>query len=151
MMFWGGKYKACSSATQLTAEFGTFASNAPPMKLTLRLLLLAALAVGIGLFFYFKPAPDRSTESASTVFEAKELFMLMYDGAATEYLDQIVAVSGQVKGVDGKTLMLQPGIACRMEGEFTAPERNEWVTVKGRVLGYDGMFQEVQMDYCVIP
>jgi hypothetical protein len=121
------------------------------MKLTLRLFLLAALAVGTGLFFYFKPAPDRSTESASIVIEAKELFMLMSDGAVPEYLDEIVAVSGQVKGVDGKTLMLQPGIACRMEGEFTSLKRYEWVTVKGRVLGYDEMFQEVQMDFCVIP
>jgi hypothetical protein len=121
------------------------------MKLTLRLFLLAALAVGTGLFFYFKPAPDRSTESASKVVEAKVLFKDMSGGEAAEYLDQVVAVSGQVKGVDGKTLMLKPGIACRMEGEFTAPEQNESVTVKGRVLGYDDMFGEVQMDFCVIP
>lgn len=114
-----------------------------------RLLLAALLLAGIGFYFYSQPAPDRSTESAQTAVESKVLYKALAGGDAADYLDQVVAVTGVVKGVDGKTVMLRPGIACRMEGEFEVPTAGETITVKGRVLGYDDMFGEVQLDFGV--
>ena len=115
-----------------------------------RILLAAILVAAIGLFFYFQPAPDRSVESAELAVESKALYKALAGGEKAAYLDRVVAVTGAVKGVDGQTVMLRPGIACRMEGEFTAPRAGETITVKGRVLGYDDMFGEVQLDFGVI-
>ena len=115
-----------------------------------RFLLVGMLVAAIGLFFYFQPAPDRSAESAEMAVESKVLYKALSSGDKATYLDRVIAVTGAVKGVDGQTVMLRPGIACRMEGEFTTPRAGETITVKGRVLGYDDMFGEVQLDFGTI-
>ena len=120
------------------------------MSTKARLLIAALVVLCIGLFFYFKPAPDRSVEAASQRVEAKALYVAMSKGEAALYLNEVINVTGVVKGVDGQTLMLRPGIACRMEGDFDAPRAGETVDVKGRVLGFDDMFGEVQLDFAVL-
>lgn len=120
------------------------------MSTKARLLIAVVFVVCIGLFFYFKPAPDRSVEVASQRVEAKALHMAMSKGEAAPYLNEVINVTGVVKGVEGQTLMLRPGIACRMEGDFVAPRVGETVSVKGRVLGFDDMFGEVQLDFAVL-
>ena len=120
------------------------------MSTKTRLFIVALVGLCIGLFFYFKPAPDRSVEAASQRVEAKVLYVAMSKGEAATYLNEVINVTGVVKGVDGQTLMLRPGIACRMEGDFDAPRAGETVSVKGRVLGFDDMFGEVQLDFAVL-
>jgi hypothetical protein len=120
------------------------------MSTKTRLFIVALVGLCIGLFFYFKPAPDRSVEAASQRVEAKVLYVAMSKGEAATYLNEVINVTGLVKGVDGQTLMLRPGIACRMEGDFDAPRAGETVSVKGRVLGFDDMFGEVQLDFAVL-
>ena len=115
-----------------------------------RLLIAAVTVLCIGLFFYFKPAPDRSTEAAAQQVEAKLLFAEMSNGQVAHYLNEVISVKGVVLSVEGQTLMLQPGIACRMEGDFDAPRAGETVSVKGRVLGFDDIFGEVQLDFAVV-
>lgn len=115
-----------------------------------RLLIAAVTVLCIGLFFYFKPAPDRSIEAAAHQVEAKLLFAEMSTGQVAHYLNEVISVTGVVLSVEGQTLMLQPGIACRMEGDFDAPRAGETVSVKGRVLGFDDIFGEVQLDFAVV-
>ena len=120
------------------------------MSAKARLLIAAVAVLCIGLFFYFKPAPDRSVEAASQRVEAKALYVAMSKDEAAPYLNEVISVTGVVQSVEGQTVMLQPGIACRMEGDFDAPRAGETVSVKGRVLGFDDMFGEVQLDFAVV-
>ena len=120
------------------------------MSTKARLLIAAIVVLCIGLFFYFKPAPDRSTEAAAQQVGAEVLFTGMSTGQVSHYLNEVISVTGVVQSVEGQTVMLQPGIACRMEGDFDAPRVGEIVAVKGRVLGFDDMFGEVQLDFAVV-
>ena len=74
----------------------------------------------------------------------------MIPGGQLMFTTEVENYPGFKEGVDGQTLMLRPGIACRMEGDFDAPRVGETVSVKGRVLGYDDMFEEVQLDFAVL-
>ena len=120
------------------------------MSITARLLIAAVAVLCIGLILYFKPAPDRSSEAAAQQVEPKVLFAEMSTGQVAHYLNEVISVTGVVLSVEGQTLMLQPGIACRMEGDFDAPRVGETVSVKGRVLGFDDIFGEVQLDFAVV-
>ena len=120
------------------------------MSTKARLLIAAVAILCTGLFFYFKPAPDRSTEAAAKQVDAEVLFTEMSTGQVAYYFNEVIRVTGVVQGVEGQTVMLQPGIACRMEGDFDAPRAGETVSVKGRVLGFDDMFGEVQLDFAVL-
>ena len=120
------------------------------MSAKARLLIVAVAVLCIGLFFYFKPSPDRSTEAAAKQVEAQVLYTEMSTGQVSHYLNEVISVTGVVQSVEGQTVMLQPGIACRMEGDIDAPRAGETVSVKGRVLGFDDMFGEVQLDFAVV-
>ena len=64
---------------------------------TKRLLIAAVAVLCIGLFFYFKPAPDRSTEAAAQQVEAQVLFTAMSTGQVGHYLNEVISVTGVVQ------------------------------------------------------
>jgi len=116
-------------------------------------IVLVALALATAL--YFKPAADRSEMEASNALTAGALYAAMAgktDGENSTYLDQVISISGNVIKQDGQVLILEPGIACRLEAAVSGDEwkAGDVVQVKGRVLGYDDMYDEVQVDFAVV-
>jgi len=116
-------------------------------------IVLVALAIATAL--YFKPAADRSEMEASNALTAGALYAAMAgktDGENSTYLDQVISISGNVIKQDGQVLILEPGIACRLEAAVSGDEwkAGDVVQVKGRVLGYDDMYDEVQVDFAVV-
>lgn len=112
------------------------------------------VAAFYGLSEFNRTSVDRTLEKTSMEISAREL-REQFVGAAVEttssLLNEIIEVSGEVKSVQGKTVLLIPGVACGMEippheGEIKA---GEVIVLKGRLLGFDDLFNEVQMDFCV--
>lgn len=115
-------------------------------------LVGAVLALAVGVYFYVQPPANRAEEAASAALEAEQLYATFTDSSATKApLNEVVSITGVVSRVEGSTVILAPGVACRLEamGETTV-SIGERVTLKGRVLGYDDMFEEVQVDFAVV-
>ena len=116
-----------------------------------------ALAIAVfvfGVYEYFRPASNRSMEVSVRAISAQELHRRFAGGDSvkcSEWLNQIIEITGKVQSVEGATVLLDPGVVCTLE---EASGRPEWldeseVTLKGRVLGFDDLFNEVRMDFCV--
>lgn len=124
------------------------------MKNARYLILGMALLAGATAYFYFKPAENRAESVAQIEIEASRLYVIMAKGSAEEqstYLNQVVRVTGVVNKFDGSTLLMVPGISCRMEnGIPKGIAGGDEISLKGRVLGFDDMFSEVKMDFGVL-
>ncbi len=125
--------------------------------MTLKRLLFAGglVALAIATALYFQPALDRSEMDASTALSADALYEAMAGASADQnssYLDQVVSIAGRVLKQDGQVLILEPGVACRLEAMVSESEwkAGDEVQVKGRVLGYDDMYEEVQVDFAIV-
>jgi len=118
-------------------------------------LALAGAALFFAVYEYNRPASNRTMESSAVALSAHELHSGFLSGnsvQSTEWLNQIVQVTGEVQSAEGATVLLVPGVVCTFE---ESPDRAQClegseVTLKGRVLGFDDLFNEVRMDFCLV-
>ena len=118
-------------------------------------LVFAGAVLFFAVYEYSRPASDRTMESSAVTLSARELHSGFLGGdslQSAEWLNQIVEVTGEVQSAKGATVMLVPGVVCTFE---ESPDRSQClegseVTLKGRVLGFDDLFNEVRMDFCLV-
>ncbi len=118
-------------------------------------LIIFILLIGVALAGYFyvfhKPHRNVQAEEASVHLRARELFDAYkqeVSAANAQYLDQVVEIRGAITELDDNHLILEPGIYCQMAEGFAPSGLTEGgeVTVKGRVVSFDELFEEVRVD-----
>lgn len=123
-------------------------------------ILLAIIVLGaVGYIYVFhKPQRDLVGESAAHTLKADELFVAFtkdQDAANVLYVDQIVEVQGSVTELGENFIQLDNTIYCAMDSTaieaINTLNTGQTATVKGRVLSYDDLFEEVKLDNCVLP
>ena len=118
------------------------------------LAALAALAAGIGWLMVNKPHRDIAGEAARYKMVPEELKLVLAEGgeAAARYLDAVVELYGVVREDDGRHVILEGGVVAYWD--TTRAHRNleegELLNLKGRVTGYDDLYEEVRMDGLVL-
>ena len=122
--------------------------------LWIALLLMAAAAAGIGWLMMDKPHRDVGGEAARHKMVPEELQMVLAEGgeAAAPYLDAVVELYGVVLEDDGRRVMLEGGVVASWDTtrDHRLLEKGELIKLKGRVTGYDDLFEEVRMDGLVL-
>jgi len=66
--------------------------------------------------------------------------------------DKIVVVSGEVTNIDENGIMLSSKIYCQLKQvtdlQKINPSNN--ISLKGRIIGYDDLLEELKLDQCII-
>ena len=69
-----------------------------------------------------------------------------------QWQDKIVVVSGEVTNIDDKGVMLSSKIYCQLKQltdlQKINPSSN--ISIKGRIIGYDDLLEELKLDQCII-
>jgi len=122
--------------------------------LRIALPLMAAVAVGIGWLMMEKPHRDVGGEAARHKMVPEELQMVLAEGgeAAATYLNAVVELYGVVLEDDGQRVLLEGGVVASWDAtrDHRLLEKGELIKLKGRVTGYDDLFEEVRMDGLVL-
>lgn len=117
--------------------------------------LLLLVSGGIYLYYGFilKESRNIASEAPDISIDAKTL-LKDYDtdpGKANSiYLNKTIAVTGQVTKETDVEMVLENNVFCLFIQKTTAGLKNKKVTVKGKCIGYDELFQEVKLDQCTI-
>ena len=117
------------------------------------LFLLLSVVVGVSAFNYVMHGGGRNLLKEETNFWvssndlAKE-FSSNTNVANTKYLEKAVAVKGIVADVNKNVITLDNGIVCTLQTANNAIKKNQVVTIKGRVVGYDDLMGEIKLDQC---
>lgn len=126
------------------------------MRRLLRIVLplMAAVAAGIGWLMMDKPHRDVGGEAARHKMVPEELQLILAEGGETAapYLDAVVELCGVVLEDNGRRVMLEGGVVASWDTtrDHRHLEKGELVKLKGRVTGYDDLFDEVRMDGLVL-
>lgn len=122
-------------------------------------IVLVLVAIGIAgyVYVFHKPHRDIAGESAKYELKAESLKTEYADNVSTAdalYLDQVLQVSGEIEELDATSIKLVGGVFCSLDSNQAAHIEDyavgTSVTVKGRCLGYDELFEEVKLDNCQI-
>jgi hypothetical protein len=70
--------------------------------------------------------------------------------ATKKYSDKAIAITGIVTATSGKEVILGHSIICNMQEVDPTIQKNQKVTLKGRVVGYDDLMGEIKLDQCLV-
>ncbi|GEM54100.1 hypothetical protein B0A58_00820 [Flavobacterium branchiophilum NBRC 15030 = ATCC 35035] len=112
------------------------------------LVILAALG-----YYYMMFGGARNVASEKALYEVsaatlKEEFSKNTTQANTKYLEKPVAVTGMVVAFTNQTIQLEQGVNATFNSEILGISTNQKVTIKGRIVGYDELLEEVHLDQC---
>ncbi len=123
------------------------------MRKLLYVVLVLAIIAGLTYWYVFhKPHRDLQNEAVAYTLTAEQLVQQFSQDrplADSLYIDQLIALNGVISEVKDRSLILYPGVYGSLDSTETMPEINvgDSVLIRGRVLSYDELFEEVKLDY----
>ncbi|PKB14976.1 hypothetical protein [Flavobacterium sp. 5] len=115
------------------------------------------LVTSAGIYFYygflFKEARNIELEMPDLSIAATKL-LKDYNSNPKEadalYLNKTIEVKGIVTKKTDSVLILENTVFCLFTQKIKSEAKNNIVTVKGKCIGYDELFNEVKLDQCTI-
>jgi hypothetical protein len=124
---------------------------------TRRTVVLCLVAAAFGAIIWSlmdRPHRDVAGESAQFKLVPEELVLALNSGdsIAALYLNAVVELYAVVDEDDGTRALFEGGVVAVWDtvNPHRALEKGELLRVKGRVTGYDDLFEEVRMDGLVL-
>ena len=118
------------------------------------LIILPATAV---YFVWNKPHKDYSNMKTDITISSLNFineFKANSTLATEKYLNQIIFVSGNTTDKLTKSVVLDNGIVCTLDSSSLKALRliqiNNGISIKGRFVGFDDLFEEIRLDHCFI-
>ena len=119
--------------------------------------LLIILLATADYFIWNKPHKDYSTMKTDITISSLNFineFKANSTLATEKYLNQIIFVSGNTTDKLTKSVVLDNGIVCTLDSSSLKALRliqiNNEISIKGRFVGFDDLFEEIRLDHCFI-
>ena len=110
------------------------------------LLLLFTLGVYFGYNYMYQDHRDIKTEEAYKTMPATDLVEIFKANASPDELNKTIEVSGSVSEMDGNSITLDNAVQCSFDAAVSGINLNDKITIKGRCIGYDDLFEIVKID-----
>ena len=99
---------------------------------------------------YSNTKPNITIDSLNFINEFKTNSTL----ATEKYLNQVILVNGNVTDRLTKSVVLNNEIVCTLDSSSLKAlgliQINNEVSIKGRFVGFDDLFEEIRLDHCFI-
>ncbi|WP_456312090.1 OB-fold protein [Pseudomonas shirazensis] len=115
------------------------------------------IAVSAGIYFYygflFKEARNINSEAPDYSITATKLlkdYSTNPQKADSLYLNKTIEISGMATKQTDSVIAVENAVFCLFTQKTKDRLLNTKVTVKGKCIGYDELFQEVKLDQCTL-
>ena len=117
-------------------------------------LIILILLVIIGYNYLYKNHRDITIEKPEFVLSSTSLMSEFSNNpseAQLKYLNKTIEVSGIVSEVNQNNLTLTEQVFCQFsENTNSSTKVDSVIKVKGRLIGYDDLLEQVKLDHCII-
>ena len=117
-------------------------------------IILLPLVLLMGFFYFFtyrKTHTDWTEIKPQISLSAKELLQRYQISEKNNLNNIVVQVSGMVTALEDSLYILDKAVVCKPASDIKFNiNKKEFVTVKGRCLGYDDLLMEVRLDHVVV-
>ncbi|WP_299334408.1 hypothetical protein [uncultured Psychroserpens sp.] len=121
-----------------------------------RIIILVFLIIAVLFGYNYIYQDHRDIESEVTKFEVttEDIASSFSDNvtvAETTYLNTTIEVSGKVSEYNNNSITLDDKVFCQFIDNIKHNiESNTEIKIKGRVIGYDDLLEQVKLDQCTI-
>ena len=115
-------------------------------------LLVLFSSIGIVIYTYTMRAPTTIENKKIDFIGSADELLLKITVDTEEWQDRIVVISGEVTSSDDKGIMLSSKIYCQLKQVTDLQKINTStnISLKGRIIGYDNLLEELKLDQCII-
>lgn len=124
-----------------------------------KIIIIAVIAVVLlaGTWLYkgylYKDVRNISSEAPAVTLTAAALMQQYTNNQQTAnaaFLNKTIEITGAVTQAADSTITLNTNVVCSFDRKANALVTGKTVTVKGRCIGYDELFNEIKLDQCTI-
>ena len=121
-------------------------------KIVLFGIIITILIVGYN--YVYQDHRDIAKEEAEFVLNSKEIkneFVSNVFTAEEKYLNRTIEVSGTISETNKADITIDDNVFCQFSNDINSSiNLNSIVTIKGRVIGYDDLLEQVKLDQCIL-
>lgn len=126
------------------------------MNKKFKTIIFSIVVIGIIAFTGFNyvmygGARNLSTEETAFTVSSKSIaneFAANIEGSNKKYLEKAIAITGTITKITGNEVIIDNSIVCNLKNFDATILKNQVVTLKGRVVGYDDLMGELKLDQC---
>ncbi|WP_310560595.1 OB-fold protein [Flavobacterium sp.] len=127
------------------------------MNVKKKIIAVAIVVIGIAGFAGYNyvmhgGARNLSNEDASYTVSSKSItteFSSNVDVANKKYLEKAIVIKGTVTKITGNEIIIDNMIICNLKELDPSIQKDQTITLKGRVVGYDDLMGEIKLDQCL--
>jgi hypothetical protein len=129
-------------------------------KMRKKIKIIISMAVIIGMIGFFAynyvmqgGARNLTTEKTNFTVTSTSItseFTANIEKANKKYLEKAVAIKGKITAYNKNEVILDGIIICSFKNQDSSIKNDQTVTVKGRIVGYDDLMNELKLDQCFI-
>ncbi|MEY8860762.1 hypothetical protein [Tenacibaculum singaporense] len=111
------------------------------------------LLLGTTIFFNYIYKSHKTTEELNAEFNGEaSLFFTSLKQDIKPWLNKTVILTGNVSSIDTEGVIIDKSIYCqfRKDVNFKLLTINQPITIKGVVIGYDDLLEELKVNQCII-
>ena len=121
----------------------------------LGIIIVVIIISFLSIRYYVYNVGRRDVQSEETAFEVSSGAILNDFTSNTttsnkKYLEKTITVSGIITSIKGEEVILDNSVNCNLLTASKSLKKNQKVTIKGRVVGYDDLLGEVKLDQCTL-
>ena len=120
-------------------------------------IIILVITVVVSIFGYnyiYQDHRDIESEQAEftmTSSEINQLFSENSTSAEQKFLNKTIEVSGIITDINSNDITIDDSVFCQFSNNLeTSLDKNENIKIKGRVIGYDDLLDQVKLDQCTI-
>lgn len=118
------------------------------------LIIVLIITTVIGYNYVYQDHRDiesEQTEFTMSSVEINQLFSKNSVAAEQKFLNKTIEVFGLITDINSNDITIEDKIFCQFSNNLeTSLNKNEKVKIKGRVIGYDDLLEQVKLDQCSI-
>lgn len=121
-----------------------------------RIIITGLVLILLILGYNYIYQGHRNIQAETAEFELNsdaiiEAFTVNSKEAESTYINKTIIISGQVSEQNIGNVTLDDNIFCQLLDSSIKPiEKNTQIRIKGRVIGYDDLLEQVKLDQCHI-
>lgn len=115
------------------------------------ILIILLTFMVIGYNYVYKS--HKTTEELATNFKGKSNdFILLVNKNSSKWINKTVELSGEITEKDALGVVLNNSIYCQFIKTTNTNDfkPNQIITIKGVVVGYDDLLEELKLNQCII-
>ncbi|HQF47324.1 hypothetical protein C3L50_03620 [Flavobacterium alvei] len=126
------------------------------MNKKFRIILFSIAVVGILSFTGYNyimhgGARNLSSEETAYTVSSKSIaneFATNIEMSNKKYLEKAIAIKGTITKITGTEVIIDNSIICNLKELDPSITKDQVITLKGRVVGYDDLMGELKLDQC---